>query len=55
MTTCNELNYYEAPQSEEVLLRTEESILQSGLGKGGSQGKEELDNNDLEPIGYEPL
>ena len=55
MMTCNELNGYDAPLSEEFFLKTEENILQSNPGKGGSQGKDKLDNNDLEPIGYEPL
>ena len=55
MTTCNELNSYDAPQTEELFLKMEENILQSELGKGGSNGKDELDNKDLESIGYEPL
>ena len=55
MTTCNELNSYDAPQTEQLFLDMEESLLQSELGKGGSNGKDGLDNKDLESIGYEPL
>ena len=55
MTTCNELKSYDAPQTEELFLKMEENLLQSNLGKGGSSGKEELNNKDLESIGYEPL
>lgn len=55
MTTCNELNNYDAPQTEEIFLKMEDNILQSELGKGGSKGKDELENKDLESIGYEPL
>ena len=55
MTTYNELNTYDAPQTEQLFLDMEENLLQSELGKGGSNGKDGLGNKDLESIGYEPL
>ena len=55
MMTCNKHDGYDAPNAEQLFLDLEENMLESEFGKGGTQGKGELENKDIESIGYEPL
>lgn len=55
MTTCNRLLIYEPPQAEKVVFEMEDNMLQSQFGKGSTSGKDEVENGQLESVGYEPL
>lgn len=55
MMTCKRLFTYEPPQAEKIVFEMEDNMLQSQLGKGSTSEKDELENGQLESVGYEPL
>ena len=55
MMTCKMPDGYDAPQAEQLFFDLEDNMLESEFGQGGSKGKDELGNKDIESIGYEPL